>query len=89
LAWRVRDALARHPLLGGSTANITVVASREAILLQGWVLDDGVHRLAVQIAARTAGPHVVQPQLSTGHCPDEVRFPWRHPGQPQVGQLSR
>ncbi len=64
-AWRVRDALAMHPLLGGATAQICVTASYESIILEGWTLDEGLQKLAVKLALRAAGHHCVQPRMHT------------------------
>lgn len=59
-AWRVRDALASHPLLGGATAQITVIASHHCVILEGWTVDDQVKQLAIRLARRAAGRCVVQ-----------------------------
>jgi hypothetical protein len=66
-AWRVRDALASHPLLGGATAQITVVAGPHCVLLEGWTVDDQVKQLAIRLARRAAGKCVVQMRLES--CP--------------------
>jgi hypothetical protein len=62
-AWRVRDALATHPLLGGATAQITVIASHHCVVLEGWTVDDEVKQLAIRLARRAAGRCVVQMRL--------------------------
>jgi hypothetical protein len=67
IAWRVRDALASHPLLGGATAQITVVASTYGVILEGWTVDEQVSQLAIRLAHRAAG-----------HCPVQVRIQSRH-----------
>ena len=54
-AWRVRDALAAHPLLGGATAQIQVIASTQGIVLDGWALNDQAIQLAVRLACQAAG----------------------------------
>jgi hypothetical protein len=64
-AWRVRDALASHPLLGGATAQITVVASQHCVVLEGWTVDDQVKQLAGRLARRAAGRCVLQLHLQT------------------------
>jgi hypothetical protein len=64
-AWRVRDALASHPLLGGATAQITVVASHHCVVLEGWTVDDEVKQLAMRLARRAAGHCVVQLRLTS------------------------
>jgi osmotically-inducible protein OsmY len=68
-AWRVRDALAAHPLLGGATAQIEICANRETIILEGWVLDETVRALAVRLAQRAAGRRTVQNRLNQGVRP--------------------
>lgn len=69
-AWRVRDALACHPLLGGATAQISVTAGRESVVLDGWTLDDRLVQEAQRLARRVAGRRVVQIQLQTTRCMD-------------------
>jgi hypothetical protein len=77
-AWRVRDALAAHPLLGGATAQISVVAHLQGIVLDGWVIDDQVMQVAIRLANHAAGQRAVQAKLCTTkrpvtHCSREVR----------------
>ena len=62
IAWRVRDALASHPLLGGATAQITIVANHRGVILEGWAVDEQVRQLAIRLARRAAG-----------HCPVQMR----------------
>lgn len=69
-AWRVRDALARHPLLGGGVTHIEIEAGQEQITLMGWVLDEGLCQLARKIAQREAGRRSVLIRLSI-HAPTE------------------
>jgi osmotically-inducible protein OsmY len=64
-AWRVRDALAAHPLLAGATAYIRVSAGSQGILLEGWVLNERSARLALHLACRAAGQRSVRPNLQT------------------------
>ncbi len=64
-AWRVRDALARHPSLSGSSASIDVLAYRSEVILAGWAVDDHLRQLALRLARRTAGHCVVQSRLRT------------------------
>jgi hypothetical protein len=59
-AWRVRDALASHPLLGGATAQITIRATFQGVVLEGWTVDDEVRRLACLLARRAAGRRPVE-----------------------------
>jgi hypothetical protein len=63
MAWRVRDALASHPLLGGATACISVVAGPDRIVLEGWTLDEHVRQIALRMALRSAGKRPVQANL--------------------------
>lgn len=63
VAWRVRDALAAHPLLGGHLAKIHVVAGYEGVVLEGWAQDEQVVRLAVKLARRAAGSRAIQTNL--------------------------
>jgi hypothetical protein len=67
-AWRVRDALASHPLLGGATAQITVIASHHCVILEGWTVDDQVRQLAIRLAKRAAGHCLVQLRLYSRQC---------------------
>ncbi len=62
-AWQVRDAMARHPLLGGAIAQIHIHACRDGVVLDGWVLDDGLLRLAIRLAKRAAGSRPVAQRL--------------------------
>ena len=63
--WRIRDALAAHPLLGGPTADIHILADYDDVLLTGWALDERVIRLAIHLARRAAGKRTIQPSLRT------------------------
>lgn len=63
VAWRVRDALAAHPLLGGATAQIHVIAGYDEVILTGWAVDESVIQLAVRLTRRVAGKRAVQPEL--------------------------
>jgi len=69
VAWRVRDALAVHPLLGGATAQIQIIATYEGVILQGWVLDEQIVQLAVRLARRAAGKRCIQAHLQTHSLP--------------------
>jgi hypothetical protein len=66
-AWHIRDRLASHPLLGGATAQISVIASHEDIVLDGWALDERVIQLALKLARRAAGHRAVKHKLCTQH----------------------
>ncbi|MCB0185447.1 MAG: BON domain-containing protein [Caldilineaceae bacterium] len=63
VAWRVRDALAAHPLLGGHMAQITVIAGYEGVILDGWAQDEDVLQLAVKLARRAAGARSIQANI--------------------------
>lgn len=65
-AWRVRDALATHPLLGGATAQISIVASHDLVVLEGWTLDEALQTVALRLALRAAGRRPVQARLRIG-----------------------
>ena len=67
-AWRVRDEMASHPLLGGSAAHINVIARYDAVILEGWTYDDEVRSLAVRRALRAAGLRPVQTRIRVQHC---------------------
>ena len=63
MAWRVRDSLAAHPLLGGRSADIEIMANRDGIVLEGWTADNAVLDLAVKMALRAAGRRSVSTHL--------------------------
>jgi hypothetical protein len=63
VAWRVRDALAAHPLLGGATAQIHIIASYEEVILVGWAVDDTVIQLALRLTRQVAWKRSVQEEL--------------------------
>ncbi len=67
-AWRIRDALAAHPLLGGAAAQIRITATHDGISLEGWVLDEDVRTLAAKMALRAAGRRSVQFRLAVKPC---------------------
>ncbi len=67
-AWRVRDALASHPLLGGATAQISIRADFDSVTLEGWALDDRVQQLALRMALRAAGRRPVQTFVRIRRC---------------------
>jgi osmotically-inducible protein OsmY len=62
-AWRVRDALAAHPLLAGAMALIQVSATTQGVVLEGWVQHERAVNLARHLACRAAGQRSVQPNL--------------------------
>ena len=68
-AWRVRDALAAHPLLGGATAQITVVATQHGVSLHGWAHDAAIEELATRLALRAAGCRPVSLSLNSSRFP--------------------
>jgi alkylhydroperoxidase/carboxymuconolactone decarboxylase family protein YurZ len=70
IAWRVRDAMARHPSLNSATARITVhtrqnMNGQHIVVLEGWALDERVRQLAARLAVRAAGCHAVQVRVHT------------------------
>lgn len=75
-AWRIRDELAAHPLLGGATAQIDVAADADGVVLTGWTSDEALLEIAARLAARAAGHRPirlqVQPRRTNGgkvlHC---------------------
>jgi hypothetical protein len=68
LAWRVRDALANHPVLGGATTQINIVASNDGVILEGWTLDEELQQVALRLALRAAGRRPVQTHLRVRAC---------------------
>lgn len=55
VAWRVRDAMARHPSLNSASAQIDVLTEwnemgQLVVVLQGWTLDEQLHCLASRLA---------------------------------------
>lgn len=67
-AWRIRDALASHPLLGGCTAQINIAAGSDGVLLTGWTSDDELKQIASRLALRAAGKRPVHLALQTTRC---------------------
>ncbi len=69
-AWRIRDALASHPTLGGGAADICVIADHSQVVLEGWTMDSKVHDLAIKLANRAAGRRTVSSHLAIRNCRD-------------------
>ena len=67
-AWRVRDTLAAHPMLGGGMANIRVAVDHSRVVLEGWTMDAGIYDLAIRLAARSAGHRAVAARLTVENC---------------------
>ena len=65
-AWRIRDAMANHPLLGGCTAQISIDAGREYVTLSGWASDQGLSEIAGRLAQNAAGRRLVSIDLRVG-----------------------
>ncbi len=65
-AWRVRDLLAAHPLLGGTMAQISVTADMERIVLTGWIADDRLKQIAIRLSTRAAGRRPIYVELKEG-----------------------
>jgi hypothetical protein len=64
IAWRVRDALATHPLLSGAaTAQIHIYACHDSIVLEGWTMDEPLRQMAIRLALRAAGRRPVRQML--------------------------
>jgi len=62
-AWRIRDELAAHPLLGGATAQINVSTGADGVVLTGWTSDEALLEIAARLAARAAGHRPIRIQL--------------------------
>ncbi len=67
-AWRVRDALACHPLLGGAMAQISVAAGTHHVVLKGWVADDALSQTALRLTIRAVGRRPIYLELQEGRC---------------------
>lgn len=67
-AWRIRDLLASHPMLGGGAAEIRVVADHRRVVLEGWAMDAAVRDLALKMASRAAGKRAVSTQVAIQNC---------------------
>jgi hypothetical protein len=65
-AWRVRDAMANHPLLGGCTAQISIDASHDYVMLSGWISDEDLSQIALRLAQTAAGRRLVSVNLRVG-----------------------
>ena len=65
-AWRIRDAMASHPLLGGRTAQISIAANHERVTLSGWTSDERLSEIARRLAQSVAGRRLVSMNLSIG-----------------------
>jgi osmotically-inducible protein OsmY len=68
-AWRIRDTMAAHPLLGGATAQIEVSASHECVTLDGWTLDEGLIKVAEKLAKPVAGKRSVENRIQAKRVP--------------------
>jgi len=65
-AWRIRDAMACHPLLGGSTAQISIEANHEQVTLSGWARDERLSEIALRLAQNEAGRRLISVNLKVG-----------------------
>ncbi len=65
-AWRIRDAMANHPLLGGCTAQISIDAGHEHVTLSGWTSDQGLSEIAGRLAQNAAGRRLVSINIRVG-----------------------
>lgn len=70
-AWRIRDALAAHPLLGCATAQIAVTADHESVILEGWTFDEGLIRIATKLAKQAAGKRSVHNRIQAKNRQDQ------------------
>ena len=64
-AWRVRDALAAHPLLAGASAQIYIRAGHDGVVLEGWARDERIVQVALRLAYRSVGRRSLQSRLHT------------------------
>ena len=65
-AWRIRDAMACHPLLGGCTAQISIDANHKYVTLSGWTSDERLSEIALQLAQSAAGRRLISANLNIG-----------------------
>ena len=65
VAWRIRDALASHPSLGGCTARINIIANGDDVTLSGWIADEKLIQVISLLARRAAGKRPVHLHLQT------------------------
>ena len=65
-AWRIRDAMACHPLLGGCTAQISIKANHEHVTLSGWASDERLSKIAHRLAQNAAGRRLISVNLKVG-----------------------
>jgi hypothetical protein len=65
-AWRIRDAMACHPLLGGCTAQISIDANYEHVTLSGWTSDERLSEIALRLAQNAAGRRLISVNLNVG-----------------------
>ncbi len=74
-AWRIRDELAAHPLLGGATAQISVSAGADGVVLTGWTSDEALLEIAARLAARAAGRRPIHFQVQPRRTAEERTLP--------------
>ncbi len=64
-AWRVPDALSRHPLLGGPAADIQITADHADVIITGWIANAHLLTVTDRLAKGIAGRRTVLVQLDT------------------------
>jgi len=74
-AWRVRDSLASHPVLGGGAASISVIANHNSVVLEGWAMDESVVGLAIKLAGRAAARRAISTRLAVRNCRETFSGP--------------
>ena len=83
-AWRIRDAMACHPLLGGRTAQISIDANHQHVTISGWTTDERLSEIAGRLAQGAAGRRLVSVNLSVGVDTRQVCPPIERAGTPQL-----
>lgn len=76
-AWRVRDALACHPLLGGATADIAIEATHAHVTIHGWIAKQELTMVVNRLARQSAGRRTVEVEVGAGRV-DAHRSPRGH-----------
>lgn len=72
-AWRIRDLLATHPLLGSAAAQIDVQSDHETVILTGWAADAHLLQLVEQLATNAAGRRTLSMQIHCGCITKSMR----------------
>ena len=84
MAWRVRDLLAQHPLLGGSGTRLTISACRASVVVEGWAADEDLVQHIRRTAHRAAGarPVLFRVQTATPDPTPVASHPYAGWGRP-------